>query len=139
MENKKIVDYRSILSTTSVQSAEPGPKIDKVIQTTLIVNNSLYKDDPLLATRYQQNVIQGSTVYDLMKELTRNSDFVFSGKEFSGGLGFFVEEINGIRNNREQKNHYWIYSINGQKAKVGVSTNVVQSNDIITWTYEKAE
>jgi len=78
-----------------------------------------------------------STVYDAMLSLEKNRSFSFAGKEY-GNLGFFVESI-GDLTNRELKDRYWIYYINGKKAQVGISNYIIQPNDIITWKYETDE
>jgi hypothetical protein len=44
-------------------------------------------------------------------------------------MGIFIEEINGIRGD----NKYWIYSVNGIEASVGVSRFRLKSGDIISW------
>ena len=84
---------------------------------------------------YQIAVSEGSTVYDLMAEAQRQSGFTFRGKEF-WGLGFFVEEINGVAESSKNKMR-WIYYVNGRVSSVGVSQYIVQANDIIEWRYEK--
>lgn len=52
-------------------------------------------------------------------------------------MGEFVEEINGIKNN-QATGEYWIYYINGESAKMGVSNYIIKPNDVIKWNYEKA-
>ena len=86
---------------------------------------------------YEIAVPQGSTVYELMAKAQEETDFSFSGREFAG-MGFFVEEIQGKRQNPKEQ-RYWMYSINGQKAQLGISFYELQSNDVISWTYEQEE
>lgn len=103
-------------SSTALKEAKRGAL------ATIKVYNSVYKLE----------VQPRSSVYDLMKQLRAQTDFSFSGKEFSGGLGFFVEEINGQRQNPKEKK-YWIYYINGEMAVTGISTYIIQPNDLIEW------
>lgn len=87
---------------------------------------------------YQKELFlpENSTVYDLMKQAQfQDQNFSFGGKEFSG-LGFFVEEINGVSQNPKQ-GYYWIYYVNGKAASLGVSQYKIKNNDIINWRYEK--
>lgn len=85
---------------------------------------------------YKISVPEGSTAYDLMVAAAfQYEDFSFKGKEFSG-LGFFVEEINGLAQDK-QGGIYWIYYINGEKAPLGVSQYKLKANDVIAWSYEK--
>jgi hypothetical protein len=98
----------------------------KLIKTTLEV--------PGLS--YQVFVPEGSSVFDLMTAATKQfNNFSFRGREFPG-LGFFVEEINGLSQDKKA-GMYWIYYINGQKAQVGISQYKLKENDVITWKYEK--
>jgi len=85
---------------------------------------------------YEVVVLQGSSVFDAM-EVAQEQGFLFAGKDYMG-MGFFVEEINGIQQTPQEK-MYWIYSVNGEKAQVGVSSYVIEDNDVITFTYEGME
>lgn len=81
-------------------------------------------------------VAPGASVYDAMKQLADAKKIEFSAKEYSG-MGYFIEEINGVKNGASNK--YWIYSVNGQKAQIGISNYFIKSNDIISWSYENGE
>lgn len=99
------------------------------IVSKLIVNDALY----------EVSLPENSSVYEMMKMIrSENPDFSFNGKEYSG-LGFFVEEINGVRNNKDSRENYWIYYINGKKAEAGISNYIVKSGDEILWKYEEME
>lgn len=104
--------------------------------------------DPLTSLRIQATLtVQGKTylvslpigssAYDLMVTAQETSDFQFRGKEFPG-LGFFIQEINGLEQSPRLGKH-WIYYINGKKAEVGISTYTVNDHDIISWKYEDEE
>ena len=69
------------------------------------------------------------TVLDAMRALAAESELSFSGRDFPG-LGFFVEEINGKRN---ENGYYWILRINGELSGKGVSQARVETGDIIEW------
>ncbi len=107
------------------------PRPDLVIRTEQQVRTVL--EVPGLS--YEVFVSEGSTAYDLMVSVaSQHNDFSFKGREFSG-LGFFVEEINGLSQDQKE-GRYWIYYINSQSAPVGVSQYKVKENDVITWKYE---
>ena len=76
-----------------------------------------------------------SSVYDVMLQARAARVLEFSGREFSG-IGYFVEEINGKREDLQGR-HFWILYLNGQKAKAGVSSSFVNNEDIIEWKYEE--
>jgi len=84
--------------------------------------------------KHEAAVKPGGSAYDLMNLLKMENKINFSGKNYSG-LGFFVEEINGLKNNPLGEN--WIYYVNGQPAQVGVSNYLIKNDDIIEWRYEK--
>ena len=84
---------------------------------------------------YEVNVALGSSVYDLMVQAQENSILSFKGSEFSG-LGFLIEEINGLSQN-SRTGEYWIYYVNDKMAKVGISEYKLQKNDVISWRYKK--
>ncbi len=83
---------------------------------------------------YSEIITATSTVYDMMSKLQSQDKFTFKTKEFAG-LGQFVEEINGVKND-PQANKYWIYYINGKSAQVGISNYILKLNDLIEWKYE---
>ena len=94
-------------------------------------------------------VPEGSSVYEAMKIANetqvvetlpsqhRKPRFQFAGKDFGAGLGFFVQEINGVKENPGQ-GMYWIYYVNGKKASAGVSSVFLKQGDIVQWKYEKS-
>ena len=86
--------------------------------------------------RYELVVSQASTAYQAMGA-AQEQGLDFKGRNFLG-MGFFVQEINGLRENPRQ-GKYWIYYINSKKATVGVSTYIVQPYDVISWKYEDEE
>jgi len=87
--------------------------------------------------KYEVLIPQGSTVYDLLGKASLQYGFSFSGKSFPG-MGFFVEEVNGLRQN-PRTGKYWIYYINSRKAEVGISVYQLKTHDVISWKYEDEE
>lgn len=121
-------------STNATKSPEP-PVASKISisPTTNDQPHILYVGDK----RHEISIPEQSTVYNLMISLKQRGDLDFKGKD-SSGLGFFVEEINGIKNNIKE-NTFWIYYVNGKTANVGVSYYILKTNDIINWKYEKPQ
>lgn len=100
------------------------------------------QQNPVTATfkvneeEYTVKTTTNASVLNLMQNLSASSikPFSFSGQEYAG-LGFFVDEINGVKNDASA-NKYWLYYINGENATVGISEYIVKPNDIIQWKYE---
>ncbi len=86
---------------------------------------------------YPVGFIAGSSVYEVMKNLHADGKVTIRFKNYSG-LGHFVDGIDGV-NSDTFRAKYWIYYINGAKAKIGISNYTLKQNDIITWKYESAE
>ncbi|MBU2542625.1 DUF4430 domain-containing protein [Patescibacteria group bacterium] len=88
---------------------------------------------------YSTEFKEGTTVFELMQTLTAMSikPFSFSGKDYGTGMGYFVTEINGTKND-PQAGKYWIYYINGESAKVGISNYIINKGDVIEWKYENS-
>jgi len=105
-------------------------ELSSVAQKESVLVNLVVED-----IEYEMRVAPGSSAYDVMVQAQETSDLSFKGSEFVG-LGFFVEEIKGLRQN-PRAGKYWIYYINGEAAKVGISVYRIKTNDVILWKYEK--
>lgn len=112
------------------------PSIIIVTNSLNVATNTLSATLELDNQKYTLVYTNGDSLYTAMDKLQTNTDFRFGARNFGGSLGYFVEEINGVKNDRT-KGKYWVYSINGEKAKIGVSNYILKSNDIILWDYEK--
>lgn len=110
-----------------VHSAENDQNEQKISVTFKIIS-------PIASKEFVLQVKPQSTVYEAMNELSKQVPIKF--KQFGAGLGAFVEEIDGWAND-SKTNLYWIYYLNGQAAKLGVSSIKLNLNDIITWRYEQ--
>lgn len=84
---------------------------------------------------YSLNVPLGSTVYDVMNILASTTDFSFKANFYSG-LGYFIEEINGVKN---QGGTYWTLYVNSKYSEVGASAYKLSDGDSVEWKYEKGE
>lgn len=122
------------LPAVSPATTVPPPSTINAEQTSpdgttakLVVNDQIFQGAIGVTT----------SVYDFMSQLSQTQGLKFNAKEFAG-MGYFVEEINGTKNNN-QAGVYWIFYVNGEASKIGVSQYVLKSNDVITWKYEQAK
>lgn len=99
-----------------------------IVETITVTLNVEDKNHPA-------EVVPGSTVYDLMKQLADTGQIQITFKDYGRTLGYLVEEINEIKNSLKNRK-YWIYYINDKKAQIGISNYTLQSGDTITWKYE---
>lgn len=132
-------DTRSKLPKPTLKQTEI--KKNEELKTEIVTSTPEDTKNPIATTikineqPYELSLPEKSTVYDAMQTLIKDKKITVTMKEFSG-LGYFVEEINGTKNDN-QAGKYWIYYINGQSAKVGISSYILKNNDLITWKFEK--
>lgn len=88
---------------------------------TLIVLNKVYE------IRIDENENLYETMINLENKDKNNFSFLY--KQYPS-LGVFVYEINGLKAGNGK---YWIYSVNGQEAIVGISNYILKDGDIINW------
>ena len=87
----------------------------------------------VLDKTYQIEIKENETAYLAMKRLEEiGNGFSFGGKNYPS-LGFFVDEINGVKN---RLGAYWIYYVNDHQAPVGISEYKIKDGDIINWKLE---
>jgi len=82
---------------------------------------------------YHVSVPAGSSVFDAMSAAKARAGLIFLAYTYSG-LGYFVEEINGIRNGQGE---YWTLYVNGVYSKVGASSYELRKGDTVEWKFEK--
>eukprot|EP00026_Physarum_polycephalum_P019613 Phypoly_transcript_21711.p1 GENE.Phypoly_transcript_21711~~Phypoly_transcript_21711.p1 ORF type:complete len:123 (+),score=16.22 Phypoly_transcript_21711:94-462(+) len=76
------------------------------------------------------------TLFNAMVQMVTytNQNFTFDMSFASAQYGGFVTSINGIDNTETL---YWLYSVNGQQAQVGVGEYQTNVGDKIVWEYTK--
>jgi len=99
-----------------------------------VKNNLTTYDNSGEVIELTSDIIDGSTILDLMDSKSDTGDFSFSGKEFDG-LGFFIESINGIENIPEE-NVYWSILVNDQETNKGASEEVINQGDVVKFVLD---
>lgn len=138
--NTTISDNKKIENETAQKtSITPQTQKKEIVLTTSTVTDSqkIEIGIEISGQTYQIKVAEKSTVYDAIQKLIENKQITATLKEYSG-MGKFVEEINGVASD-SQSGKYWIYYINGQPAKTGISNYILKQNDKITWKYEHSK
>ena len=137
----KLLDKNSL----NIQNERnPSPQVEKVTDTAKKVlkietpvasgENNINVTISVFNKAYNLSTKEGTTLYQEMLNLQdlKENNFSFKGKEYPS-LGFFVEEINGVK---ESPGKYWLYYTNGKEAPVGVSKYFLKNGDIINWKQE---
>lgn len=90
-------------------------------QITLIVLDKIY----------EIGIDENDSLYQAMINLENKNanNFSFNYKNYPS-LGIFIDEING---QKAGSGKYWIYSVNGEEATVGISNFILKDGDIINW------
>ncbi len=84
----------------------------------------------VLGQEYNIPIKPGETLKNAMDNFeNQNDEFTFSGREMPG-VGFFVEEINGVENGGGL---YWVYYLNDVSATVGISSQYLSGGETIRW------
>lgn len=142
----EVISPAKTLSTNPQSSSQTVAEVTPIVKETTPATSSSVSVPVAIGEsytlivgdrRYEINLPANQTVYNLMMALKHRGDFDFTGKG-SSGLGWFVESINGVKNN-SFKNIFWFYYINGQSANVGISNYILKPNDVIAWKYETSK
>jgi len=145
---KKINEVK--LPVTQEKNQTPAVPIDLTAEVTAPVDNTSPTAEVLPEEEKVKLIIntgevkyeftvpfeKDSTVFSLLKKLSVENNFTLDYRE--SGLGVFIEEVYGIKNNGTE-NKYWLYKVNGQLANVGASSYRIKEGDEITWNYEEAK
>jgi hypothetical protein len=115
-------DNKKITSPPIVQNQSEKSLAENKINTATLEINGI---------KYESEILKQISIYDFMDQLRSEGKITFKEKNYTG-MGKFIEEINGIKN-REK---YWIYYVNGEKANIGVSNYQINSGDVVSWKYE---
>ncbi len=147
---KKIPEISTDVTTESSEPAEPT-KLDSAIAPTTTsasttTERSTVREDitnriatvviysPTETITCSAPLLSAATAHQVMRQASEQCQFTYQGKNYAG-LGFFVEKLGAVASNKTA-GQFWIYSVNGAKATLGVSQQIVQPGDTITWTYE---
>ena len=148
----------SLTSTTTNQIPEPGSSLDE--KPAIIKNKASPTEAPNTSptnspevisapekpeeakiqigdTTHSVQVTLNTTLYVAMEKLAEEGKITWKTKEF-GGLGSFVDSLNGVTSDR-MAGKYWIFYVNGEPAKVGISNYILRNNDLIKWNYEDSQ
>jgi len=108
----------------------PITKVEDTTKTQPVVNTTL----EINGVSYAGEITEKTSVYDFMNSMRQEGKINFVEKNYIG-MGEFITEINGIKNNNEKS---WIYYVNGKEASVGVSNYKTNPGDVVSWKYEKS-
>jgi hypothetical protein len=111
-------------TTQTTQTYQSAPRYDTQITITIT------------STTYDISVSEGASVYDALRLLAAAHPVDIKYKNFGTELGYMLQSINNTANDYRTK-YYWIYYLNGKKATIGISNNILHSGDNITWQYEQ--
>lgn len=136
--NKEEVQSTQVTQVLPVTSNMVPPEIEAkpLSGNVSFINTKIEKTEEqervnliVLDKEYEVGIKRNDTVYHMMENLQKENNFSFNYKEYPS-LGIFINEINGVKG---EKSKYWIYSVNGQEASVGVSKYVLKGGDVIKW------
>lgn len=124
------VEFVETYRSTSQSEITIEPNRDDIRSEPVIVTAS----GPGISIRCEINLVDVTTVHQVMQQAAKLCDFSYQIKKYES-LGVFVDGLGGVRSDN-QAGRYWIFSVNGTKANVGVSSYQIQPGDSIAWNYE---
>lgn len=77
-------------------------------------------------------------LFDVLQRVTEQNAVEFSYKDFGGDLGIFIESINNS-GQQGSKTKWWQYWVNGEYAKVGVSSYHIKTGDDIIFIFTDSQ
>jgi hypothetical protein len=98
----------------------------QLLAVSLLINNG---SDQL---NFNEKVKNGSTVFDLLKQLSQEGKFILSYQTSS--MGVFVKGIGQVENDNKN-NKFWMFKVNNQLANVGASSYILKEGDKVEWDY----
>ena len=125
-KNEPATNTKKTTTTTTSTTAPTEPET-YAINITIEINGQ----------KYPVGLAEKSTAYDAMSKLVADKKIAATFKEFSG-MGYFVDEIDGVKTDNKN-GKYWIYYLNNEPAKMGISAYVLKNTDLITWKYENSK
>ena len=96
---------------------------------------SIIPENGVILAKTQVEVVEGETVFDLLKRITRQEKIHM---EFSQTPMYDSAYVEGIANLYEfdcGELSGWMYSVNGTFYRIGSSETTVKSGDVIEWVY----
>jgi len=80
-------------------------------------------------------IIEGETLANALEGALAREGLEFQAKDYGGDLGMFIEAIDGVGLGEEESGKWWQYWVNNQYGRLGVSSYVVTSGDIIYFKF----
>ncbi len=124
-------DAKNVKKESSNQNGVVTETTSDVVVEQMSVE--LSSSGPGVSGSYTVIVDEGATVLEVMEQ-ARMQGFIFVTTGF-GGLGVYVDSVGGLQEDT-RGSMYWVYSVNGAKATLGVSQMTLTDGDAISWVYE---
>ena len=100
------------------------------INATLIIDYGEGKIE-----RFDREIKQGISVFDLLKKEAEKSGFTLKTKIYD--IGIFIEAIGDKENGQDGK--YWLYYINGEMPMVSADNMEIRAGDKIEFKFEESQ
>lgn len=120
-----------VLPKLTVEPPSPAPLTEEIAVQAL----SLEFDSGDEVLEFNDvEIDSGESLFDVLQRVTQQNAVEFSYKDFGGDLGIFIESINNS-GQQGSKIKWWQYWVNGEYAKVGVSSYQVKAGDDILFRF----
>ena len=100
---------------------------DSMLQIKIIID---YNNETI--EKYNEIFLfDGATALDALRAVAK-VDATYWGEPF---YAFFINSVNGVVNNAENNNRWWVFSVNGEHAQVSAEKYKLSENDVVEWIY----
>ena len=124
-----------VLPKLTTEPPSPAPLIEKVAVQTLSLEFD--SGDEILEFS-DVEINSDENLFDVLQRVTQQNAVEFSYKDFGGDLGIFIESINNS-SQQGSKTKWWQYWVNGEYAKVGVSSYQIKAGDDILFRFTDSQ
>lgn len=125
-----------VVNNKTVPKYEPSPStttqaVQKTFNAEITIDYAGQVNKPV--TIIPVTVGEGETAWDAVRGVVGQDNIAY--KDYGGDLGIFISSINNVI---PQGNKFWLFKVNGEGSKVGVSSYKLKDGDKIEFVIAEA-
>jgi len=105
-------------------------KYNEISESMLHIKIIIDYNNGTIETRNEIYLFDGATVLDSLRAVA-NVDATY----WESYDAFLINSVNGVVNNAENNNRWWVFSVNGEHAQVSVEKYKLSESDVVEWIY----
>lgn len=105
-------------------------KYTEISESMLQIKIIIDYNNETIETYHEIYLIDGATVLDALRAVA-NVDATY----WEAYDAFLINSVNGVVNNAENNNRWWVFSVNGEHAQVSAEKFKLSESDVVEWIY----